>query len=82
MNPDSLESKVIAIIAEQLSIREDEIKAASRFVDDLGADSLDIVELVMEMEEEFDIEIPDEDIEKMITVQNVFDYINQHALAE
>ena len=82
MSLDSIESKVITIISEQLSLREDDIKGSSRFVDDLGADSLDIVELVMEMEEEFDVEIPDEDIEKMITVQDVFDYITKHATAE
>ena len=82
MSLDSIESKVISIISEQLSLREDDIKGSSRFVDDLGADSLDIVELVMEMEEEFDVEIPDEDIEKMSTVQDVFDYITKHATAE
>jgi acyl carrier protein len=82
VSSDSIESKVVSIISEQLSLREDDIKAESRFVDDLGADSLDIVELIMEMEEEFDVEIPDEDIEKMVTVQNVFDYIAKHATAE
>lgn len=82
MNRDSLESKVIGIISEQLSLREDDIKANSRFVDDLGADSLDIVELVMEMEEEFDIEIPDDDIEKIQTVQDVITYINKYAATE
>lgn len=82
MSADSIESKVISIVSEQLSLREDDIKAESRFVDDLGADSLDIVELIMEMEEEFDVEIPDEDIEKMITVQDVFNYIAKHATAE
>jgi acyl carrier protein len=82
LSEDSIESKVIQIIAEQLSLREDEIKAESRFVDDLGADSLDIVELIMEMEEEFDIEIPDEEVEKMITVQDVVSYISQHVTVE
>ncbi|MBF0105565.1 MAG: acyl carrier protein [Deltaproteobacteria bacterium] len=72
---DSLEPKVIEIIATQLSLRDEDIKPTSRFVDDLGADSLDIVELIMEMEEEFDIEIPDEDVEKMLTVKDVTDYI-------
>lgn len=74
MTKDSIESKVIEIVANQLSLREDEIKGDSRFVDDLGADSLDIVELIMEMEEEFDIEIPDDDVEKMTTIQDVVDY--------
>lgn len=75
MPAQSLESRVIDIIAGQLSLREDDIKADSRFVDDLGADSLDIVELVMEIEEEFDIEIPDEDVEGMVCVKDVVDYI-------
>lgn len=82
MSPDSIESKIINIVTEQLSLRDDDVKADSRFVDDLGADSLDIVELIMEMEEEFDIEIPDEDIEKIVTVQNVIDYISRHVTTE
>ena len=73
----SLKSKVLHIICEQLSVREDEINSDSRFVEDLGADSLDIVELVMEMEEEFDIEIPDDNVEELSTVQNVLDYIGK-----
>lgn len=75
MNRKTVEGKVIDIITDQLSLREDEIQADSRFVDDLGADSLDIVELIMEMEEEFDVEIPDEDIENMLSVKDVIDYI-------
>ncbi|MEG0133532.1 MAG: acyl carrier protein [Clostridium sp.] len=67
--------KVKAKIAEQLSIDEDEITMEAGFVDDLGADSLDIVELIMALEEEFDIEIPDEDAEKITTVGDVVDYI-------
>lgn len=82
VSPDSIESKVVTIISEQLSLREEDIKVDSRFVDDLGADSLDIVELIMEMEEEFDIEIPDEDIEKIVTVQDVIGYITRHVMAE
>jgi acyl carrier protein len=82
VSPDSIESKVVAIISDQLSLREEDIKVGSRFVDDLGADSLDIVELVMEMEEEFDIEIPDEDIEKIVTVRDVIGYITRHVVAE
>ncbi len=70
-----IESKVIKIIAEKLGIEEDEIKPEASFVDDLGADSLDIVELVMELEEEYGIEIPDEDAEKIKTVQDAINYI-------
>ena len=77
MTTGNTEAKVIGIISEQLSLREEDISTDARFVDDLGADSLDIVELIMEMEEEFDVEIPDEGIEKMLTVQNVVDYISQ-----
>lgn len=78
MAKGSIETKIIQIIAEQLSLREDDIKADARFVEDLGADSLDIVELIMEMEEEFDIEIPDDDVEKMFAVQDVIDYVVTH----
>lgn len=82
MARDSIESKVIEIISNQLSLEEDDIKGDSRFVDDLGADSLDIVELIMEMEEEFEIEIPDEDVEKMLTVKDVTDYISKTVSVE
>ena len=75
MATGNTEAKVIGIISEQLSLREEDISTDARFVDDLGADSLDIVELIMEMEEEFDIEIPDEDVEKMVCVKDVCDYI-------
>ena len=71
----SIEQKVKEIVAEQLERDVNEVTAAASFVDDLGADSLDIVELVMKMEEEFEIEIPDEEAEKIKTVQNVVDYI-------
>lgn len=70
-----IEAKVIKIVAEQLNVEEGEINADSSFVDDLGADSLDTVELVMAFEEEFGVEIPDEDAEKIQTVQNAIDYI-------
>jgi len=70
-----IEAKVIKIVAEQLNVEENEINADSSFVDDLGADSLDTVELVMAFEEEFGVEIPDEDAEKIQTVQNAIDYI-------
>ena len=70
--------KMIPIIAEQLNVNESEIKAESNFKDDLGADSLDIVELIMALEEEFDTEIPDADAEKIVTVGDVVDYIKEH----
>lgn len=73
----SVEEQVKAIIAEQLGIKVDEIKQDASFVDDLGADSLDTVELVMALEEEFETEIPDEEAEKITTVQNAIDYVNK-----
>ena len=72
-----IEKKVISIIAEKLGIDEEEIKLEASFIDDLGADSLDIVELVMELEEEYGIEIPDEDAEKIKTVQDAINYIKE-----
>lgn len=69
---------VKAVIVEQLSVNADEVKLESKFVDDLGADSLDVVELVMELESKFDIEIPDEEAEKISTVKDVVDYIESH----
>ncbi len=71
-------SKVKKIIAEQLGVDESEIRAESHFVDDLGADSLDTVELVMAFEEEFGIEIPDEEAEKIATVQSAISYIEEN----
>jgi len=71
--------KVKNIISEQLGVDEAEITPTASFVDDLGADSLDQVELVMAFEEAFDLEIPDEDAEKMRTVQDAVDYIEKHA---
>ncbi|MCZ6552292.1 MAG: acyl carrier protein [SAR324 cluster bacterium] len=71
-------SKVKKIIAEQLGVDESEIRSESHFVDDLGADSLDTVELVMAFEEEFGIEIPDEEAEKIATVQSAIDYIEEN----
>ena len=68
--------KVKKIIVEQLGVEEDEITMESSFIDDLGADSLDIVELIMALEEEFDIEIPDDAAEKIKTVKNAVDYID------
>lgn len=71
----SLNPKIKDIIVEQLSVDPEKVKPEASFIDDLGADSLDIVELVMAMEEEFDIEIPDEDAEKLKTVQDVTKYL-------
>jgi acyl carrier protein len=75
---ENIEARVKKIVAEQLGVNEAEVKTESRFVDDLGADSLDTVELVMALEEEFETEIPDEDAEKITTVQQAIDYINSH----
>lgn len=74
----SVEDKVKKIIAEKLSVELEEVVPEASFVDDLGADSLDLVELIMSMEEEFDIDISDEDAEKLVTVKNAIDYINSH----
>ena len=74
----SIEEKVKQIIVEQLGVSEDEMTNSSSFVDDLGADSLDLVELVMALEEEFDQEIPDEEAEKIQTVQDAVDYVQSH----
>ena len=78
MTTGNVEQKVKSIIAEQLGVSEDEIKTTSSFIEDLGADSLDIVELVMAMEEEFEVEIPDEEAENIKTVQDAVNYINTH----
>lgn len=73
---NSIEERVKKIVCEQLGVKEEEVVPAASFVDDLGADSLDTVELVMALEEEFDTEIPDEEAEKITTVQAAIDYIN------
>jgi len=75
----SIEEKVKHIIVEQLGVDEAEVKPEAHFVDDLGADSLDVVELVMALEEEFGLEISDEDAEKLSTVKQAIDYIEGHA---
>ncbi len=75
----NIEQRVKKIVSEQLGVKEEEIQNSSSFVDDLGADSLDTVELVMALEEEFGVEIPDEDAEKITTVQQALDYVNAHS---
>jgi acyl carrier protein len=75
---ESVEQRVKKIVAEQLGVNEADVKIESTFVDDLGADSLDTVELVMALEEEFECEIPDEEAEKITSVQQAIDYIKAH----
>ena len=75
----SIEEKVQTIVCEQLGVSAEEVKLEASFIDDLGADSLDTVELVMAFEEEFDIEIPDEEAEAIQTVKNAVDYINSNS---
>ena len=72
----SIEDRVGRIVCEQLGVGEEEVSSSASFIDDLGADSLDTVELVMAFEEEFEIEIPDEEAEKIATVKNAVDYID------
>ncbi len=74
----SIEERVKKIVAEQLGVKEDQLNNEASFVDDLGADSLDTVELVMALEEEFDTEIPDEEAEKITTIQLAIDYVTSH----
>jgi len=74
----TVEARVKKIVIEQLGVKEEEVTNDASFVDDLGADSLDTVELVMALEEEFETEIPDEDAEKITTIQQAIDYINSH----
>lgn len=74
----SVEERVKKIVVEQLGVKEEEVKPEASFVDDLGADSLDTVELVMALEEEFECEIPDEEAEKITTVQQAISYVNEH----
>lgn len=72
----AVEEKMIDIIVDQLSVDKEKVVPGASFVDDLGADSLDLVELIMAMEEAFDVEIPDEEAEKIATVQKAIDYVN------
>ena len=74
----SVEDRVKKIIAEKLSVELSEVVPEASFVDDLGADSLDLVELIMSMEEEFDVDISDEDAEKIVTVNDAIEYVNAH----
>jgi acyl carrier protein len=74
----NIEARVKKIIVEQLGVKEEQVVPSASFVDDLGADSLDTVELVMALEEEFECEIPDEDAEKITTVQQAIDYVTAH----
>lgn len=74
----SVEERIIKIVCEQLGVAQEEVKLEASFIDDLGADSLDTVELVMAFEEEFEIEIPDEEAEGIATVQNAVDYISNN----
>ena len=78
MNTEEVFEKVKGIIVNQLGVAETAVTMEASFIDDLGADSLDIVELVMALEEEFDIEIPDSDAEKVVTVSDVVEYIKEH----
>lgn len=78
----SVEERVKKIVVEQLGVKEEDVKPNSAFVEDLGADSLDTVELVMALEEEFETEIPDEDAEKIGTVQQVVDYIKARSASK
>lgn len=73
----AVDQEMMDIIVEQLSVEKDKVVPNASFVDDLGADSLDLVELIMAMEESFDIEIPDEDAETIVTVQDAVDYVNK-----
>jgi len=73
----AVNQEMIDIIVEQLSVEKDKVVPEASFVDDLGADSLDLVELIMAMEEKFDIEIPDEDAEKIVTVQDAVSYVDK-----
>ncbi len=78
MNPDAIFEKVKEVIIDRLAVEEDAIKMETSFIDDLGADSLDIVELIMALEQEFDLQIPDSEAEKIMTVGDVVEYIKNN----
>lgn len=77
MDRNALESKIVDIVTNQLGVEKEAVTPEAHVIDDLGADSLDVVELVMALEEAFDVEIPDEDAEKIRTVKDIFDYLAQ-----
>ncbi len=79
MGENEMRAKVMDIIANQLGVEKEIITAEANVVDDLGADSLDVVELIMALEEAFDLEIPDEDAEKIRTVQDIYSYLGSHS---
>lgn len=79
-NSSEIKAKVASIVAEQLGLDISDVHDDSRFIDDLGADSLDVVELIMSLEDEFSLQIPDEDAEKMIKVSDVVDYISKSSI--
>lgn len=79
MPTSAVEERVKSVIIDELGVDEEEVTANARFIDDLGADSLDSVEIVMRLEEEFGIEIPDEDAGKIVSVRDAIDYIAKHA---
>ncbi|HNP71212.1 MAG TPA: acyl carrier protein [Kouleothrix sp.] len=81
MPSPEMETRLKHIVAEQLGVEEAKIVPSARFTDDLNADSLDLVEMIMSLEEEFGVEIPDEDAEKLLTVQDAIDYIDSHSAA-
>ena len=74
----NIDERVKSVVVKQLGVKEEDVKNESKFIDDLGADSLDTVELVMGLEEEFDTEIPDEEAEKITTVQQAIEYVNKN----
>ncbi len=78
MNPDAIFEKIKEVIVDQLGVEEDSVKLDTSFIDDLGADSLDIVELIMALEQEFDLVIPDNEAEKIMTVNDVVEYIKNN----
>jgi acyl carrier protein len=78
MASPEMEDRLKKIVAEQLGVDEAKVVSGARFIDDLNADSLDLVEMIMSLEEEFGVEIPDEDAEKILTVQDALDYIDSH----
>ena len=78
MNPDAIFEKIKEVIVDQLGVEEDSVKLDTSFIDELGADSLDIVELIMALEQEFDLVIPDNEAEKIMTVNDVVEYIKNN----